>query len=223
MFTFPIRNERRLTWIVSPTVAQSYANNPRVRAATSVTVLPCGDGSYCCGHQKGAQNCCSNGNGFYIDANGEATREKPTTTKSAISTASGTLVAVSTSQPIRPSILASITGAASPKNNNGGAIAGGVVAGVVIVALLGAGAFILWRRKRRASAADSNLYETNGIGLKYSELSSGQNEGQQKDETPDARYQGNAELGDGERFEAHAEHVHELEPMGPRVRYELGT
>ena len=209
---------------MSITVAQSYANNPRVRAATSVTVTPCGDGTYCCGHQQPARNCCSNGNGFYIDANGEATRDNPATTRSAISTPSGTLVAVSTSQPIQPSIVASITVTAAPTKNNIGAIAGGVVAGVVVLALMGAGAFILWRRKRRASAADPSIYGIpNGIGLKYSELSSSQHEERQKDETPVARYQGNAELGDGERFEAHDERAHELDPECTIVRHELGT
>ena len=132
-------------------------------------------------------------------------------------------MAASSSQPIKPSIVASITVTAAPKKNNEGAIAGGVVAGIVVLALLGAGAFIFWRRKRRASAADPSTYETNAVGLKYSELSSGQNRGPQNGKTPDARYRGNAELGDGERFEAHSEHAHELDLDRPMVRHELGN
>lgn len=197
-------------------MAESYADNPRNRADTSVTVTPCGDGSYCCGHGPMAKSCCSNGNGYSINDKGEAVRSIPATSRAAISTPSGTLVPTSTSTPSEPLIVASITVTATPKKINAGAAAGGVVAGVVVLASICVGGFVLWRRKRRAPVPSTGERPT-GVGMMYSELGTNQEVAQEKDNAPDARYQGHAELSGGERFEAQDSSAQSV------IRHELST
>ena len=85
------------------------AGNPLSRADSTVTVTPCDDGSYCCGNGTIAQGCCSNGNGYFIDANGEASQKNPFTTISASSVSSETSEARSTGSSSRLTVVASIT------------------------------------------------------------------------------------------------------------------
>ena len=85
------------------------AGNPLSRADSTVTVTPCDDGSYCCGNGTVAQGCCSNGNGYLIDSNGEATQNNPFTSNAASSISSETSKPASSSTPPRRTVVASIT------------------------------------------------------------------------------------------------------------------
>lgn len=152
-----------------------YANNPANRTDTSVTVTPCNDGSYCCGHGNTAETCCANGNGVFL-VNGEAKNVNPTASSSASKTAkatkaAGTKTAGTSRGPAAITVTApaSSTSAAvesdSPKKNHAGAIAGGVVGGIVLLALLaGLGWFLLRRRRTHASRSETVN------GAYYSEL-----------------------------------------------------
>ena len=97
MYQHPITPQHvyPLTRLASSTVAQGYVNNPRVRADTSLTITPCGDGSYCCGPSIKAQNYCSNRNGYFIIDKSEAVRKGPSISISAIFTPRGTSTATS--------------------------------------------------------------------------------------------------------------------------------
>ncbi|KAI4190595.1 MAG: hypothetical protein L6R41_000688 [Letrouitia leprolyta] len=53
----------------------------------TVRVTQCPNGSYCCGAGAGAQNCCNNGAGVWVDKNGQTTNFKPTSTAASRSTA----------------------------------------------------------------------------------------------------------------------------------------
>ena len=94
------------------------AGNPLSRADSTVTITPCDDGSYCCGNGTIAQACCSNGNGYFIDANGEATEDNPFTASSMSSVSSEMSEAASSSVPLRSSVVASITVTATLEKTN---------------------------------------------------------------------------------------------------------
>ena len=94
------------------------AGNPLNRADSTVTVTPCDDGSYCCGNGTIAQGCCSNGNGYFIDANGKAIENNPFTSSSASSISSETSEATSSSRPSQSTFIASITVTATLENTD---------------------------------------------------------------------------------------------------------
>ncbi|KAG6989931.1 vanadium chloroperoxidase [Physcia stellaris] len=207
---------------VTGTMARSYANNPLQRADTSVTVTPCGDGSYCCGNGTKAANCCDRNNGLFIDKAGNAVRTDPSAASSHASASSS-----ETASKTLPPVVASVTVTPSPipgKKENTGVIAVVVVAVLVVLAAVGIGAFFLLRKRRRARRAGGTIsYE----GKKYSEMPNGEAGGggdslaEGRRDVSGARIQGDAELDGDQRYEIQ-DHTAARE-RGPVIRHELGA
>lgn len=204
-------------------MAKSYANNPRQRVDTTLTVTPCGDGSYCCGNGTAATNCCDSDNGLFIDENGNAVRTNPT------STASRSAVAASSSKTLA-SVAASLTVTSAPakkKRNYAGLIAGVVIAAVVVLAGIAIGAFITLRKRKRVRQAvaqgDSMRKRMNYSEMPNNQLGGSIGAGMGRDApTSDGRIQGNVELDGDQRHEIQDEHMHTL-GQEPMVRHELGS
>ncbi|KAL8793229.1 MAG: hypothetical protein Q9195_004165 [Heterodermia aff. obscurata] len=197
-----------------------------LRADASLTVTPCGDGSYCCGNKTVASTCCDNNNGLFIDpSTGDAIQNDPSATSS-------TLV---------PTVIASVTVTAVPskkKSNNAGVIAGSVMAVVVVLAAGGVGAWIVLRKRRKMGDAGFQGRGLGKAGMKYSEMPDSELEsmdgrrevmdgrGEVRDErretangrrvATDTRVPENVELDSRQRHEMQDDHI-------PVVRHELGT
>ena len=212
-------------------MARSYANNPIQRADTSVTVTPCGDGSYCCGNGTKAANCCDKSNGLFIDKAGNAVRSDPSAAASHTSvSSSGT--AIEASKTLPPAI-ASVTVTPSPapaKKDNTGVIAGVVVAVVVVLAAVGIGAFIVLRKRRRERHAREHGGIISYEGKKYSEMphseagSGGNLVADGRRDASDTRIQEDAELDGAQRYEIQDQPAQELaRERGPVIRHELGA
>ncbi|KAI4238025.1 MAG: hypothetical protein LQ349_001407 [Xanthoria aureola] len=150
----------------------------------SVQVTPCQDGSYCCRTGTKANNCCAQGQGVFIDKNGQTTDANPSSTSS-LSTATSSSVSTtqttsSTSLPGAAAASQTSTGpsAATTKStekttNSTGAIAGGVVGGLVAAALIVvAGLWFLKKRKTKETGDKEPWipYATESQPAYYSEM-----------------------------------------------------
>ena len=114
------------------------------------------------------------------------------------------------------------------KEVHAGVIAGAVVAGVIIISIPIAWAILVhWRRGRTRQGVALKGHGAEAVaGKKYSELANSPtipfSLSPTKDGTPDARFQGNAQLSGGERWDASPAHRHEL-GQALAIRHELGT
>ncbi|KAK2729680.1 hypothetical protein CKAH01_02654 [Colletotrichum kahawae] len=148
----------RLTWRESCTdptwqspkcvklcISDDYQTEGVGATGTDIVVTKCADGSYCCGNNKNATDCCNAGQGVKI-VDGQVV-----TTSSA--TASGSTT-TSTSSSI-PTSSSSSAGADSPApSNNQASVIGGAVGGGFGAVILALAAWFFWykRRKRNTGA-----------------------------------------------------------------------
>lgn len=135
---------------------------------TDVTVTSCPDGSFCYGTNNNL--CCLQGQGFFVNAEGEATTNNPASVTSSSSTSTSTSSTASSSSSPTTSIQTAASSTASPTSTpiasgSGGLSTGaqaGIGAGVGVAALIAIaiGAwFFLRRRKNRKQQYPSEMAE----------------------------------------------------------------
>lgn len=118
---------------------------------TDIVVTKCANGSYCCGNNKNATDCCTAGKGVKI-VDGEVV-----TTSSATASASGSTITLTSFS--KPTASSSSAGAddPAPSNNQAGVI-GGAVGGCVGALALALAAWFFWyKRRKRNTGARGNV------------------------------------------------------------------
>ncbi|KAH9228255.1 hypothetical protein K456DRAFT_1729528 [Colletotrichum gloeosporioides 23] len=150
----------RLTWRESCTdptwqspkcvklcISDDYQTEGVGATGTDVVVTKCADGSYCCGNNKNATDCCTAGKGVKI-VDGEVVTMSSATASGSMTTST------SSSIPTASSVGSS---SSEPSSNQAGVIGGAVGGGVGAVVLALAAWFFWYKSRKRNTGARGDV------------------------------------------------------------------
>ena len=161
-----VRNLCRGSTSILTSIPDSNGTN---YADTNAKLITCADGTWCCGFQDNAYQCCTGGKGVTIVDGKVVTPQANVPTSSSVPNPSVSVAqTLSPSPSSSPVVADTATSSPRPASSNTGSIVGGAVGGCAGVVAL---AFVFWylimRRKMKPQSAPPNyeLYQVGKEGL----------------------------------------------------------